>query len=144
MTDERRPHKDKHMPCKSSTRELWTFHNKLVFGLVLIFSISSNIFGLPAFPGAQGFGSDSPGGRGGKIIEVTKLHADGDGSFRAACEASGPRIVVFRTGGMININSAIRIRNPFITIAGQTASGDGICIGGGGYLTLTSKSTLMD
>ena len=120
------------MPRKSSNRYLWIFDNKLVFGLILIFSTSSNILGLPAFPGAQGFGSDTSGGRGGKIIEVTNLHADGAGSFRAACEASGPRIVVFRTGGMININSAMRIRNPFITIAGQTAPGDGICIGDGG------------
>ncbi len=120
------------MPCKSSNRYLRISYNKLVFGLVLIFSISSNIFGLPAFPGAQGFGSDTPGGRGGKIIEVTNLRASGVGSFRTACEASGPRIVVFRTGGMIDIDSAINIRNPFITIAGQTAPGDGICIGGGG------------
>ena len=131
------------MPCKSSDRYLWISYNKLVFGLVLIFSISSNIFGLPAFPGAQGFGSDTPGGRGGKIIEVTNLRASGAGSFRSACEASGPRIVVFRTGGMINISRAINIRNPFITIAGQTAPGDGICIGGGGYLNITTHDVIV-
>ena len=105
------------MPCKSLDRHLCISYSQLVFVLVLIFSISSNIFGLPAFPGAQGFGSYTPGGRGGKIIEVTNLRASGTGSLRSACEASGPRIVVFRTGGMINISRAINIRNPFITIA---------------------------
>lgn len=86
---------------------------------------------LPAFPGAEGFGSDTPGGRGGRVIEVTNLDASGTGSLRAALEASGSRIVVFRTGGTILLTSDITIRNPYITIAGQTAPGDGILIRGG-------------
>jgi pectate lyase len=98
---------------------------------------------LPAFPGAEGFGSATPGGRGGKIIEVTNLNASGPGSFAEACEASGPRIVVFRTGGMIRTNDVINIKNPFITIAGQTAPGDGICIGGGGYLDITTHDVIV-
>src|SRR5690348_12816682 len=53
----------------------------------------------PAFPGAEGFGADTPGGRGGAVIAVTNLDDSGPGSFRAACEAEGPRIVVFRAGG---------------------------------------------
>ena len=82
----------------------------------------------PAFPGAEGFGSDTPGGRGGKVLLVTNTNDSGPGSFRAACEASGPRIVVFRTGGIVELKTNIRITNPNITIAAQTAPGDGICL----------------
>lgn len=87
-------------------------------------------YALPAFPGAEGFGSGTIGGRGGKIIEVTNLNNSGSGSFREAVEASGARIVVFRTGGTIDSSGDIIIRNPYITIAGQTAPGDGIAIRG--------------
>jgi pectate lyase len=85
---------------------------------------------LPAFPGAEGFGSTTPGGRGGRVIEVTNLNDAGAGSFREACLASGPRIVVFRVGGRIQLQSDVEFHNPFITIAGQTAPGGGICISG--------------
>ena len=84
--------------------------------------------GLVAFPGAEGFGADSLGGRGGKVIEVTNLNDSGPGSLRACLAASGPRICVFRTGGTIKINSPLRISNPYITVAGQTAPGDGITL----------------
>ncbi len=83
---------------------------------------------LPAFPGAEGFGATTPGGRGGKVILVTTLDDAGPGSFRAALEASGPRIVVFRVAGTIALKKPITVRNPFLTIAGQSAPGDGICI----------------
>jgi hypothetical protein len=82
----------------------------------------------PAFPGAEGFGKYAMGGRGGKIIPVTNLNDAGPGSFRAACAAEGPRIVVFRVSGTISLESQIKIENPYITIAGQTAPGDGICV----------------
>jgi hypothetical protein len=82
----------------------------------------------PAFPGAEGFGADTPGGRGGAVIAVTTLDDSGPGSFRAACEASGPRIVVFRVGGLIDLKKNVVIKNPNITIAAQTAPGDGICL----------------
>lgn len=81
-----------------------------------------------AFPGAEGFGSFTKGGRGGRVIEVTNLNDSGPGSFRAACEAEGPRTVVFRTGGTILVRKRIELHNPFITIAGQTAPGGGICL----------------
>jgi pectate lyase len=83
---------------------------------------------IPAFPGAEGFGSSTPGGRGGKILWVTNLENGGPGSLRAACEAEGPRIVIFRISGLISLSSPIVVQNPYLTIAGQTAPGDGICI----------------
>jgi len=83
---------------------------------------------VPAFPGAEGFGAKSIGGRGGRVIEVTNLNDSGPGSFREALDASGPRIVVFRIGGTIELKSRIRITNSFLTIAGQTAPGGGISL----------------
>ena len=99
---------------------------------LIILGITSTAWAsVPAFLGAEGGGAESVGGRGGRIIEVTNLNSDGPGSFRAACEASGPRIVVFRVGGIIDLNgSSINITNPYITIAGQTAPGGGILIKG--------------
>lgn len=85
---------------------------------------------LPSFPGAEGYGALSKGGRGGRIIEVTNLNDSGPGSFRDAITQSGPRIVVFRVGGIIQLSSSLEISNPYITIAGQTAPGGGITISG--------------
>ena len=80
-----------------------------------------------AFPGAEGFGKYASGGRGGKIYIVTNLDDDGDGSFRKAATANGPRIIVFAVSGTIHLNSSVTIKAN-ATIAGQTAPGDGICI----------------
>src|SRR5690242_19952756 len=85
---------------------------------------------IPAFPGAWGGGMYSFGGRGGKVIVVTNLNDSGPGSFRDAVEQGGPRIVVFNVAGVIRLKAAVSIRAPYITIAGNTAPGDGICIAG--------------
>ncbi len=84
----------------------------------------------PAFPEAQGWGAQTAGGRGGRILYVTNLADDGPGSFRRAVETSGPRLILFKTGGVIRLKTPIRIREPRCTIAGQTAPGDGVCVVG--------------
>jgi|LGVE01.1.fsa_nt_gb hypothetical protein len=80
------------------------------------------------FPGAKGFGTETQAGRGGKIIRVTNLKDSGPGSLRDAIDASEARIIVFEVGGMIALKSNLRIRNPYCTIAGQTAPPPGITI----------------
>ncbi|HBG59105.1 MAG TPA: polysaccharide lyase, partial [Porphyromonadaceae bacterium] len=85
---------------------------------------------IPAFPGAEGGGMFTCGGRGGKVFVVTSLEDNGPGTFREACEAGGARIVVFNVSGIIRLKTPISIRAPYITIAGQTAPGDGVVIAG--------------
>lgn len=88
---------------------------------------------LPAFPGALGWAAQTPGGRGGRIIRVTNLNSEGPGSLREAIEADGPRIVVFEVGGVIDLDrKTLKITNPFITIAGQTAPSPGVTLIRGG------------
>jgi hypothetical protein len=97
-----------------------------------------------AFPTAEGYGRFARGGRGGRVIEVTNLEDYNPGktpipgSFRAAVEAVGPRTIVFRISGLIKLKAPCAVHNPYCTIAGQTAPGDGICLAnfsGGAYGT---------
>ena len=105
----------------------------LTYTVTLMPIAPSNI---PAFPEAEGWGAESVGGRGGQVIEVTNLNNGGPGSLRAcAQDASGPRICVFRVAGEIVLTgSRLKIRNPYLTIAGQTAPGGGITLRGGDSL----------
>lgn len=85
---------------------------------------------IPAFPGAEGGGKYSFGGRGGKVYVVTSLADSGPGTLRDACEKGGARIVVFNVAGIIHLKTPIIVRAPYISIEGQTAPGDGVCVAG--------------
>lgn len=83
-----------------------------------------------AFPTAEGFGAYAKGGRGGEVLHITNLKNDGKGSLRWAINQDFPRTIIFDISGIINLTEALIIKNPFVTIAGQTAPGEGICIRG--------------
>ena len=85
---------------------------------------------IPAFPGAEGGGAFSFGGRGGQVYVVKSLADSGPGTLRDACEQGGARIIVFNVAGIIRLKTPLIIRAPYITIAGQTAPGDGVCVAG--------------
>ncbi len=88
-----------------------------------------------AFPGATGWAATTPGGRGGKIVRVTTLATEGPGSFAEAIATRGPRIVVFEVGGVIDLDGRVlELREPFLTIAGQTAPSPGITFIRGGLM----------
>lgn len=84
--------------------------------------------GLPVFPGAEGFGTRTRAGRGGKVIEVTSLADNGPGTLRDALNDPAPRTIVFRVSGNIELDRPIIVTQPFLTLAGQTAPGDGVCL----------------
>jgi hypothetical protein len=96
-----------------------------------------------AFPTAEGYGRFARGGRGGRVIEVTNLNDSGPGSLRAALQAEGPRTVVFNVGGVIQLERPLGIRNPYITVAGQTAPGNGICVSGASFGVGYSRDVIL-
>lgn len=108
---------------------------RLIFSLLASLSLSAVAAPELAFPEAAGFGAFSKGGKGGKIIEVTRLDDDlknpPEGSFRWAVLQKGPRIVKFRVAGTIVLQDEVEISEPFITIDGGDAPGMGVCLRGG-------------
>jgi pectate lyase len=105
------------------------FHLILLLFTCTVFS-SQVEQSLPAFPGAEGFGAASVGGRGGEIIKVTTLQATGPGSLQAALDVNKTRTIVFEVSGVIYCDRPLILRYPYVTIAGQTAPGAGITIDG--------------
>jgi len=132
------------------------FARALALAALVISSTSAGVWAAPggagdlstgtpslAFPGAQGWAAHTPGGRGGKILRVTTLAADGPGSFAEALATPGPRIVVFEVGGVIDLGmKELRITEPFLTIAGQTAPQPGITFIKGG-LTIATHDVVV-
>ncbi|MFZ5759505.1 MAG: hypothetical protein ACOY32_07740 [Thermodesulfobacteriota bacterium] len=95
----------------------------------IFFQFTQQARAIPAFPGAEGFGADAVGGRGGIVIKVSNLNDNGAGSLRAAVEQTFPRIIIFEVSGIIYLESTLKITSPYITIAGQT-SPEGIMVSG--------------
>jgi len=107
-------------------------------GIALLCGNVTGAADLPAFPGAQGWAAQTPGGRGGQVLRVTTLSASGPGSFGAAVDTPGPRIIVFEVGGVIDLGGrTIKIAEPFLTVAGQTAPSPGITFIRGGFDIVT-------
>jgi len=106
---------------------LWTIISILLGGTTTPAIAAANV---KAFPGAAGYGTDTPGGRGGKVIYVTNLDDSGSGSLRDALTQSGPRMVLFKVSGTITLGSDIDVKQPYLTVAGHTAPGEGVQIRG--------------
>ncbi|WP_194974087.1 LamG-like jellyroll fold domain-containing protein [Aquiflexum lacus] len=124
----------------------------LIFFISLIFNLKAQNYPLSdfdpnhqqviAFPGAEGFGKYATGGRGGQVLKVTNLNDDGPGSLRAAVQTPGARTIIFEVSGNINLTRPISVKYPNVTIAGQTAPGDGITITNYKFI-INSNNTIL-
>jgi len=111
--------------------DLGVYKRSLGFVIIMLLSVTSPLYAQQlAFPGAEGHGAFSEGGRNGELLIVDNLDDNGPGSLRDAVNQSGPRTIVFETSGIIDLDSTLVISDPYITIAGQTAPGEGITIRG--------------
>jgi hypothetical protein len=122
-------------------------HNIIISTIMFMFLVHillscSVTEALPVFPGAKGFGVDTPAGRGGMVYKVTNLNDSGSGSLRAAIDASEPRVVIFEVSGTIILADDLKVKNPYITIAGQTAPSPGITLRGAG-LSIRAHDVLV-
>ncbi len=112
----------------ATTTYVFSKPRSFIILLVILFSAISLHAQTIAFLGAEGFGRNALGGRDGRVIEVTNLNDSGPGSLREACETQGPRTIVFRISGTIDLLTPLEVTEPYLTVAGQTAPGDGICL----------------
>jgi hypothetical protein len=105
-------------------------------------SYRDNSAALAVFPGAEGFGTSTPAGRGGAVLVVNTLADDGQGSLRWALEQQGARTIVFAVGGVIHTKRTLEINVPFVTLAGQTAPEPGVTVFGAG-LSIRTHDVLV-
>jgi pectate lyase len=118
-------------------------YRRFLLGTLLLARLASAAETPLAFPGAMGAAATTPGGRGGEIVRVTTLAPTGPGSFLEAVKKSGPRIVVFEVGGIIDLaESTVKITEPFLTIAGQTAPAPGVTLIRGG-IDITTHDVIV-